>query len=91
MEELDPIVLTCTEDRNTDKVTVKQRQQPKKTPDFKINLIGYCTVVQIRLFKHFLIFELLMTPGSLCGSCITCKYKNLLSKIIAPTLWDNVL
>lgn len=46
MEELDPIVLTCTEDRNTDKVTVKQ-QQPKKTPDFKINLIGqlllYCS------------------------------------------------
>lgn len=32
-----------------------------------------------------------MTPGSLCGSCITCKHKNLLSKIIAPTLWDNVL
>lgn len=95
MEELDPIVLTCTEDRNTDKVTVKQRQQPKKTPDFKINLIGqlllYCTVVQIRLFKHFLIFELLMTPGSLCGSCITCNCKNLLSKIIARTLWDNVL
>lgn len=30
MEELDPIVLTCTEDRNTDKVTVKQQQQPKK-------------------------------------------------------------
>lgn len=45
-EELDPIVLTCTEDRNTDKVTVKQ-QQPKKNPDFKINLIGqlllYCS------------------------------------------------
>lgn len=26
---LDPIVLICTKDRNTDKVTVKQ-QQPKK-------------------------------------------------------------
>lgn len=33
MEELDPILLTCTEDRNTDKVTVKQ-QQPKKKPWF---------------------------------------------------------
>lgn len=93
MEELDPIVLTCTEDRNTDKVTVKQQQPKKKNLILRLILLAncYCTVVQIRLFKHFLIFELLMTPGSLCGSCITCKYKNLLSKIIAPTLWDNVL
>lgn len=58
MEELDPIVLTCTKDRNTDKVTAKQ-QQPKKTSDFKITLIGqlllYCSIVwkEIRPYKNF--------------------------------------
>lgn len=46
MEELDPIVLTCTEDRNTDKVTVKQ-QQPKKNLILRLILLAncYCTVL----------------------------------------------
>lgn len=38
MEEFDPIVLTCTEDRNTDKVTVKQ--QPKNPLILRLILLA---------------------------------------------------
>lgn len=86
MEELDPIVLTCTEDRNTDKVTVKQQQPKKKTLILRLILLAncYCTVVQIRLFKHFLIFELLMTPG--LSTCSMSKHSNSMLKIIQQTI-----